>query len=93
MTPKEIIKHCREQGISIAQFLGVPKLPRNEAIAAYIKAEITEGQLMYHLECDRLEVRRIVQEFTASNEEEARLNLYLVIAGVIFSMMLIWGLE
>jgi hypothetical protein len=69
MTPGEIIKHCRERGISVAEFLKIPKLPKEQAIAAYINEEITEGRLAYHLGCDRLEARRIVQEFIAFSEE------------------------
>lgn len=66
LSPREIIKHCRSQGISVTEFLQVPKLPRDEAIRAYLNEEITEGRLMYHLGSDRLETRRIVQEFIAS---------------------------
>lgn len=64
MTPKEIIQYCRNKGISVADFLGRPKLPREEAIEAYLKSEITEGHLADCLGCDRLEARRIVQEST-----------------------------
>ena len=67
MSPSEIIKHCREHGVSVAEFLGVPKLPKDEAVAAYLAGEITEGRLVYHLGCDRLEARRIVQQFSASD--------------------------
>ncbi len=68
LTPKEIIAHCREQGISVTEFLKIPKLPKDEAITAYINEEITEGRLMYHLGCDRLEARRIVQDFIQEAE-------------------------
>lgn len=69
LTPHEIIAHCRKNGINIQEFLAIPKLPRDEAIAAYINGEITEGRLMYFLGCDRLEARRIVQEALDASQQ------------------------
>lgn len=68
-TAREIIKYCHNKGISVSEFLGVPKLPKDEAVNAYINGEITEGRLMQCLECDRLEARRIVQEFTGEVQQ------------------------
>jgi hypothetical protein len=64
LTSGELIALARQQNVSMTEFLGVPKLPREEAIAAYKAGEITEGRLMECLGVDRLEARRIVQEET-----------------------------
>ncbi len=62
LTSGELIALTRQQGISMSEFLGVPRLSREEAIAAYRKGEITEGRLADSLGVDRLEARRIIQE-------------------------------
>ncbi len=62
LTSGELIALTRQQGISMGEFLGVPKLSREEAIALYRNGEITEGRLADSLGVDRLEARRIIQE-------------------------------
>jgi hypothetical protein len=62
LTSGELIALARQQGISMHEFLGAPKLAREEAIAAYKADEITEGRLAECLGVDRLEARRIAQE-------------------------------
>lgn len=67
-TPTQIIQHCRDKGISVSEFLGASKLPKDKAIIAYLNGEITEGRLTRCLGGDRLEARRLVQEFTDKNK-------------------------
>lgn len=62
LTSGELIALCRQQGISVSEFLGTPKLSRRDAISAYRNGDITEGQLADCLGVDRLEARRIVQD-------------------------------
>ena len=60
----------QEAGVDVNAPLAYPQRYKLLAVQAYVDEKITEGQLARLLRCARIEAREIVQQCTATEEED-----------------------